>query len=176
MEQLPKDLQSLNVLIINAPQEVLRLLVKNNIKVPSKPTLSILTRLTLKNLTNDKFREDINRAMQDGGESGVVFAIISAVIGIVSIFTSSAAAKRQREAFMRAKQMELQQQEQIALANIQAMKEEGRFTILSNTILEYAKNLQSEGTKRQKDTGLFIGIMGVSLAVIYSAIQIFKNK
>ena len=34
--------------------------------------------------------------------------------------------------------------------------------------------LQSEATQRQKDTGLFVGIMGVSLAIIYATTQIFN--
>jgi hypothetical protein len=175
MNELANDLQLLNNLIINKPLEVLRVLEQNSIKVPSRPTLSILTKLTLINLPNKKFEDDISRAILDRGESGFIFTAISLGIGVASIFTSSAQAKKQREAQMKIKQMELQQAEQLGLAQIQANKELGRLDIIGNSILEYAKALQSESTKRQKDTGLFIGIIGVGLAVIYSAVQIFKN-
>ena len=73
------------------------------------------------------------------------------------------------------KLMELASNEKLTYANIQAMKEQSRIEILTNTILEYGKSLQSESTQRQKDTALFIGIMGVGLAVVYATIQIFKK-
>lgn len=175
MKQLPNDLELLNELIIQKPEEVVRLLKSNDIKVPLRPTLSIITRLTLVNLPNKAFQDDISRAILDRGESGFIFTAISIGVGLAGIFTSSAQAKKQRQAMMKMKQMELQQQEQLALAGIQAKKETARWQILTDTILEYSKTLQSEGTKRQKDTGLFIGIMAVGLAVIYSTVQIFKK-
>ena len=70
--------------------------------------------------------------------------------------------------------MELASNEKIAFANIQAMKEQNRINILVNTISDYGLALQSEATQRQKDTGLFVGIMGVSLAIIYATTQIFN--
>ena len=54
------------------------------------------------------------------------------------------------------------------------MKEQGRIEILTNTITEYSISLQKEATLRQKDTALFVGIMGVGLAVVYATTQIFK--
>ena len=72
------------------------------------------------------------------------------------------------------KLMELASNEKLTYSNIQAMKEQGRIEILTNTITEYSISLQKEATLRQKDTALFVGIMGVGLAVVYATTQIFK--
>ena len=72
------------------------------------------------------------------------------------------------------KLMELATNEKLTYANIQAMKEQKRIEIMSDTILAYAQSLQSEATQRQKDTALFIGMMGVGLAIVYATTKIFN--
>ena len=72
------------------------------------------------------------------------------------------------------KLMDLASNEKLTYANIQAMKEQGRIQIMTDTILAYGQTLQNNATQRQKDTGLFIGIMGVGLAIVYATTQIFK--
>jgi len=54
------------------------------------------------------------------------------------------------------------------------MKEQGRIEILTNTIQDYSIALQEQATLRQKDTALFVGIMGVGLAVVYATTKIFN--
>ena len=70
--------------------------------------------------------------------------------------------------------MKLATEEKLTYANIQAMKEQGRIEIATNTVLEYSKNLQNNATAQLRDTGLFIGILAMGLAVMYSTVQIFK--
>ena len=54
------------------------------------------------------------------------------------------------------------------------MKEQGRIEIATNTVLEYSKNLQNNATAQLRDTTLYIGILAMGLAVMYSTVQIFK--
>jgi hypothetical protein len=70
--------------------------------------------------------------------------------------------------------MKLATEEKLTYANIQAMKEQGRIEIATNTVLEFSKNLQNNATAQLRDTTLYIGILAMGLAVMYSTVQIFK--
>jgi hypothetical protein len=179
-KKLPIQLQILNEFIWEKPQLVVDILKKNGIKVSGKPTLPEITRKSVQAVTdeNQRFIDDIDLAIKTQGESGFVFTTALAVSTLISIggaILGASQAKKQRKAALNIKLMELATNEKLTYANIQAMKEQSRIEILTNTILEYGKALQSESTQRQKDTSLFIGIMGVGLAVVYAAIQIFKK-
>jgi|TARA_B110000908_G_scaffold20981_1_gene23566 hypothetical protein len=180
MEKLPIRLQILNDFIWEKPQVVVKLLKENGIKVSSKPTLPEIIRKSVQAVTdeNQGFIDDVDREIKTEGESGIVFTtalVVSSLISIGGAILGASQAKKQRKAMLNMKLMELASNEKLTYANIQAMKEQGRIEILTNTLLEYGKALQSESTQRQKDTGLFIGIMGVGLAVVYATTQIFKE-
>jgi hypothetical protein len=180
MEKLPIQLQILNDFIWEKPQVVVKLLKENGIKVSSKPTLPEIIRKSVQAVTdeNQGFIDDVDREIRTEGESGIIFTtalVVSSLISIGSAILGASQAKKQRKAMLNMKLMELASNEKLTYANIQAMKEQGRIEILTNTLLEYGKALQSESTQRQKDTGLFIGIMGVGLAVVYATTQIFKE-
>lgn len=179
MEQLTQQLEILNNFIWEKPQVVVDILKKNGIEVSSAPTLPEIIDKSVQAVNNDnkKFVEDITKAIQSGGESNFdpITLGVSALLSIGSAIFGSAQAKKQRDLQKSTTLMKLASDEKLALANIQAMKEQGRVDIMSNTILSYAKSLQSEATQRQKDTSLFIGMMAVGLAVIYSTIQVFKK-
>tara|TARA_R110000824_G_scaffold6362_2_gene29508 strand:- start:9091 stop:9633 length:543 start_codon:yes stop_codon:yes gene_type:complete len=180
MEKLPIQLQILNDFIWEKPQVVVKLLKENGIKVSSKPTLPEIIRKSVQAVTdeNQGFIDDVDREIRTEGESGVIFTtalVVSSLISIGGAIFGASQAKKQRKAMLNMKLMDLASNEKLTYANIQAMKEQGRIEILTNTLLEYGKALQSESTQRQKDTGLFIGIMGVGLAVVYATTQIFKE-
>jgi hypothetical protein len=180
MEKLPIRLQILNDFIWEKPQVVVKLLKENGIKVSSKPTLPEIIRKSVQAVTdeNQGFIDDVDREIRTEGESGIIFTtalVVSSLISIGGAIFGASQAKKQRKAMLNMKLMELASNEKLTYANIQAMKEQGRIEILTNTLLEYGKALQSESTQRQKDTGLFIGIMGVGLAVVYATTQIFKE-
>jgi hypothetical protein len=179
MEQLTQQLEILNNFIWEKPQVVVEILKKNGIEVSSKPTLPEITEKSVQAVSNDnkKFVEDITKAIQSDGENNFdpITLGVSALLSIGSAIFGSAQAKKQRDLQKDIALMNLSSDEKLAYANIQAMKEKSRVDILSNTILEYSKSLQTEATQRQKDTSLFIGMMAVGLAVIYSTIQVFKK-
>lgn len=177
IEKIPIGLQILNKFIWEKPQMVVDILRKNGIEVSSKPTLPEIIRKSVQAVTdeNQGFIVDIDKAIANQGESGFVVTAIMIGISIATAISSGIQAKKQRKAMLNMKLMELASNEKLVYAEIQAMKEQSRIDILTNTILEYGKSLQSESTQRQKDTALFIGIMGVGLAVVYATIQIFKK-
>ena len=178
-EKLPIRLQILNEFIWEKPQMVVDILRKNGIEVSSKPTLPEIIRKSVQAVTdeNQGFIDDVDREIRTEGESGIVFTttlVISSLISIGGAILGASQAKKQRKAMLNMKLMELASNEKLTYANIQAMKEQGRIEILTNTITEYSISLQKEATLRQKDTALFVGIMGVGLAVVYATTQIFK--
>lgn len=179
MEKLPVQLQKLNNFIWEKPQVVVRILKDNGIKVSSKPTLPEIINKSVQAIVddNEKFVREVYASMQNEGENAFdpITLGVSAVLSVGSAILGAQQAKKQRQASLNAKLMELATNEKLTLANIQAMKEQGRIEIMTNTILAYGQSLQSESTKRQRDTALFIGIMGVGLAVVYATIQIFKK-
>ena len=126
---------------------------------------------------NEKFVRDVYEAMLNDGESSFdpITLGVSAVLSIGSAIFGSKQAEKQRQAMFNAKLMELESTERLTREQIQAMKETERLKILSNTLTDYALGLQGESTKRQRDTALFVGIMGVGLAVMYATIQLFKT-
>ena len=161
MEKLPIRLQILNDFIWEKPQVVVKLLKENGIKVSSKPTLPEIIRKSVQAVTdeNQGFIDDVDREIKTEGESGIIFTtalVVSSLISIGGAILGASQAKKQRKAMLNMKLMELASNEKLTYANIQAMKEQGRIEILTNTLLEYGKALQSESTQRQKDTGLFI--------------------
>ena len=176
-QKLPLGLQILNKFIWEKPQIVVDILQKNGIEVSSKPTLPEIIRKSVQAVTdeNQGFIDDTDKAIASQGESGFVVTALMIGISIASTVLGGIQAKKQRRAALNMKLMELASNEKLVYAEIQAMKEQARIEILTNTILEYGKALQSESTQRQKDTALFIGIMGVGLAVVYATIQIFKK-
>ncbi len=180
MERLPIQLEKLNDFIWEKPQVVVSILKKNGISVSSRPILPEIIRKSVQGITDENIGliEDLDLAIQNDGESNVIFTgalLVSSLISVGSAIFGASQAKKQRRAMLNMKLMDLASNEKLTYANIQAMKEQGRIEILTNTLLEYGKALQSESTQRQKDTGLFIGIMGVGLAVVYATTQIFKE-
>lgn len=179
MQRLPVQLQKLNDFIWEKPQEVVRILKENGIKVSSKPTLPEIINKSVQAIVddNEKFVRDVYNSMQNDGENAFdpITLGVSAVLSIGSAILGAQQAKKARQATLNAKLMELATNEKLTYANIQAMKEQGRIEIMTNTLLAYGQSLQSESTQRQRDTALFVGIMGVGLAVVYATIQIFKK-
>lgn len=179
MEKLPIQLQKLNNFIWEKPQVVVRLLKDNGISVSRKPTLPEIIDKSVQAIADDNegFVRDVFTSMQNDGEANFdpITLGVSAVLSIGSAILGARQAKKQRKAMLNAQLMKLANNEKLTLANIQAMKEQGRIQIMTNTLLSYGQSLQSESTQRQRDTALFIGIMGVGLAVIYASVQIFKS-
>ena len=179
MKKLPYQLQILNNFIYEKPHIVVRILKENGIKVSNRPTLPEIINLSVQAIANDnkEFVEDVYKAIETGDESNFdpITLGVSAVLSIGSAIFGSKQAEKQRQAMFNAKLMELESTERLTREQIQAMKETERLKILSNTLTDYALGLQGESTKRQRDTALFVGIMGVGLAVMYATIQLFKT-
>lgn len=177
---LSKQLQRVTDFIFLKPQVVVRILKNNGIKVSSKPTLMEINKKTIKAFKdqNRAFTEELFMAIETNDESNFVITTM-AVIGIVtSIGTAilgAHQAKKQREMQESVALMNLAHSEKMTLAQIQADRESERLSILANTIHSYSETLQLESTQRQKDTGLLIGIIGVSMAILYSSIQLLKK-
>ncbi len=179
LNDLPIQLQLWNNFIFEKPQIVVKILKKNGIRVSSKPTLPELIQKSVKGISdgNQGLIDDIDATLKDDGYRGIIFTtglVVSSLISIGSAIFGARQAKKQRRAALNMKLMELASNEKLTYANIQAMKELSRIEILTNTIQSYSESLQREATLRQKDTALFIGIMGVGLAVVYATTQIFK--
>lgn len=176
--ELPESLRIINNFIFLKPHVVVRILKENGIQVSKKPTLPEIIKKTLIALSNENegFIEDLEKAIISGDEATFdpITLGISGAFSIASSIMAAQQAKKQRRAMVNMKMMELASNEKLSLAEIQAMKEQGRIEILSNTILSYSQSLQSESTARQRDTSLFVGIMGVGLAVMYATVQLFK--
>ena len=157
---------------------VLEILEKNNIKVSDKPTYPEIIDKSVKAILDDNtgFVEDVYRASKTNDEANFdpITLGVSAVLSIGSAIFGGRQAKKNRQAMLNATLMKLATEEKLTFANIQAMKEQGRIEIATNTVLEYSKNLQNNATAQLRDTGLFIGILAMGLAVMYSTVQIFK--
>lgn len=179
MKKLPYQLKILNNFIWEKPHIVVEILKNNGIKVSSKPTLPEIVEKSVTAIDNDneKFVKEVYGAMKDEGFASFdpITLGISTAFSIGSAIMGARQAKKQRQAQLNMKLMQLGLDEKLSLAEIQAMKEQGRIDILTNTLNSYATTLQEESTKRQRDTALFIGIMGVGLAVVYATVQIFKK-
>jgi len=178
-EDIPFQLQILNDFIWEKPQVVVKLLKENGIKVSRNPILPEITQKSVQAIAdnNVSFVRDVTNAIKSNDEANFdpITLGVSALLTIGGAIFGGRQAKKNREAMITAKLMELNNNEKLTLANIQAMKEQGRIKIMTDTILAYATALQSEATQRQKDTTLFIGIMAIGLAIVYSSIQIFKK-
>lgn len=177
MQRLPIVLQKWNNFIWEKPQVVVKILEKNGIKVSSKPTLPELIKKSMVGVANgnEGLINDIDYVIENGDYNGLVILTAIAIgTSIASTIIGAVQGKKMRQAQLNIALMNLASNEKLTYANIQAMKEQGRIDILTNTIETYSIALQQEATLRQKDTALFIGIMGVGLAVLYSAIQVFK--
>ena len=179
MERLPIQLQLWNNFIFEKPQIVVEVLKKNGIKVSSRPTLPELIQKSVQGISdgNQGLIDDVDAILNDDGYRGVIFTtglVVSSLLSIGGAIFGASQAKKQRRAMLNMKLMELASNEKLTLVKIQQMKEISRIEILTNTIEDYSKSLQREATLRQKDTALFVGIMGVGLAVVYATTQIFK--
>ena len=178
MNKLPIQLQILEEFIWQKPQVVLEILEKNNIKVSDKPTYPEIIDKSVKAILDDNtgFVEDVYKAIKTNDEANFdpITLGVSAVLSIGSAIFGGRQAKKNRQAMLNATLMKLATEEKLTFANIQAMKEQGRIEIATNTVLEYSKNLQNNATAQLRDTGLFIGILAMGLAVMYSTVQILK--
>jgi hypothetical protein len=177
MQRLPIVVQKWNNFIWEKPQVVVKILEKNGIKVSSKPTLPELIKKSMVGVANgnEGLINDIDYVIENGDYNGLVILTAIAIgTSIASTIIGAVQGKKMRKAQLNIALMNLASNEKLTYANIQAMKEQGRIDILTNTVETYSIALQQEATLRQKDTALFIGIMGVGLAVLYSAIQVFK--
>jgi len=177
MNKLPIELQKVNNFIWEKPEVVVETLKKNGISVSNKPTYPEIIDKSVQAIydNNEQFISDIERDIQNEGESNVATLIIGGLLSIGSGIIGARTAKKNRQAMLNATLMKLATEEKLTYAQISAMKSQGRIEIATNTVLEYAKNLQNNATAQLRDTGLFIGIMAMGLAVMYSTIQIFKK-
>ena len=165
-------------LIWKKPQVVVEILKKNGISVSNKPTFPEIIDKSVKGILDDNkgFVKDVFKAVETNDEANFdpITLGVSAVLSIGSAIFGGRQAKKNRQAMLNATLMKLATEEKLTFANIQAMKEQGRIEIATNTVLEYSKNLQNNATAQLRDTGLFIGILAMGLAVMYSTVQIFK--
>jgi len=179
MDKLPVQLQLLVRFIQEKPDVVVRLLKKNGIKVSSKPTLDSITKLSFEAVANDniQFVKDVDSAIRNEGEANFdpITLGVSAVLSIGSMIFGGRQAKKQRQLMANLKMAELSNAEKLAMAQIDANMTNTQIEIYTNSLMEYSKALQSESTDRQRDTALFVGIMGVGLAIMYATVQIFKK-
>ena len=179
MNELPVQLQKLNNFIQDKPVVVLDILKKNGIKIPNKPTFNDISRLSFTAVydDNEQFVKDVTQAIQNEGESNFdpVTLTVSALLTIGSSIFGSRQAKKQRQLMANLKLAELSNAEKLAMAEIDANLTKAEIEIYANTFLKFNQSMQSESTARQRDTALFVGIMGVGLAVMYATVQIFKK-
>lgn len=179
MNKLPVQLEILNNFIWEKPEVVVEILKNNGISVSNKPTYPEIIEKSVKAIRDDNkgFVEEVFKAIetQDEANFDPVTLGVSALLSIGSAIFGSRTAKKNRQAMLNAKLMELATEEKLTYAQISAMKTQGRINIATNTILDYAKNLQNNATAQLRDTGLFIGMMAMGLAVVYATIQIFKK-
>lgn len=178
MNKLPIQLQILEEFIWEKPQVVVEILKKNGISVSNKPTFPEIIDKSVKAILDDNegFVKDVFKAIETNDEANFdpITLGVSALLSIGSAIFGSRQAKKNRQAMLNATLMKLATEEKLTYANIQAMKEQGRIEIATNTVLEFSKNLQNNATAQLRDTSLFIGILAMGLAVMYSTVQIFK--
>lgn len=176
MKKLPYHLQILNKFIFEKPAVVVRILKENGIKVSNRPILPEIIDLSVQAIAdkNEGFIKDVYNTIENEDESNFATIAISAALSIGSAIASSKQAKKQREAMYNATLMKLQAEQRLSDKELQVEKELGTLKILTDSLNYYADSLQDNATIRQRDTALFIGIMGVGLAVMYATIQLFK--
>lgn len=178
MNKLPIQLQILEEFIWKKPQVVVEILKDNGISVSNKPTFPEIIDKSVKAILddNERFVKDVFKAIETNDEANFdpITLGVSALLSIGSAIFGSRQAKKNRQAMLNATLMKLATEEKLTYANIQAMKEQGRIEIATNTVLEYSKNLQNNATAQLRDTTLYIGILAMGLAVMYSTVQIFK--
>ena len=179
MNKLPVQLEILNNYIWEKPHIVVEILKNNGISVSDKPTYDEIIFLSVNAIKDDnkEFVRQVYEAIKsdDNVNFDPITLGVSALLSIGSAIFGGRQAKKNRQAMLNATLMQLATQEKLTRAEISAMKETKRIEIASNTVLQYSQNLQNNASVQLRDTGLFVGIMAVGLAIMYSVTQIFKK-
>ena len=110
-------------------------------------------------------------------------AVASIGVSVVTSFIggnqAKKEAKKQRELQTNIFLTDLALKEKLQLEQLKLLGENERTKILANSITEYRIALQEEGTKRLKDTWIYVAGSGLGISLIYGVsmvVQSYGNK
>lgn len=183
MEAIHPSTQVLSDFIYYYPEVVVKILNKNGYPIDMKTaTLTKINRLVFEGLyykEDIQLANDLDLAIQNEGQSGFITIILAAVALISSLigtFSAKSSAKKQRELLKNLALADLAHQEKIQYENIRTQAETDRIEILSRTLLDYRKALQTESTARIKDTWLYLTALGIGMGIFYGLYLITAKK
>lgn len=172
--------QILTGFIFDYPEVVAKILKSNGYALPQVLTLNNITRALFTALyvnQDKKLASEIDAAIADNGYSNVVGAIIAAVASIATAVIGANAAKKQREAEMKMHMAQLSHDKALRELEIRTMAETERTAILIQSLQQYQSDLQTQSTQRIKDVWIYVGMIGLSIAVILGTTMLIKpNK
>lgn len=99
-------------------------------------------------------------------------SVVSSVIGGVSAKNE---AKTQRELQTSIFLTDVALKEKLATEELKLLGETKRTEILANSLTEYRVALQKEGTKRLKDTWIYVAGSGLGISLIYGVTLVAKS-
>jgi hypothetical protein len=110
------------------------------------------------------------------GVATIGVSVISSVIGGAG---AKKEAKRQRELQASIFLTDIALKEKLQLEQLKLLGETERTKILANSITDYRIALQEEGTKRLKDTWIYVAGSGLGISLIYGVsivVQSYGDK
>lgn len=171
--------QKITRLIFEKPDAVANILKKRGYSLPSKVTLQSINEAVFNALyieQNKELADDLDNLSQGDGYSNFIFLAITAAISIASIISSSKAAKKARELQMKIALASLSQEKMLRELEIRTNAETARTEILINSLQKYQSDLQAQSTQRIKDVWIYMGMLGVSISIIYATAVLVKNS
>ena len=171
MEENNAIANKINDFIYEQPDVVVVILQQYgyNIELKTATLPQIISLVYTAIYNNDKpFLEAFDNAMLNDGNNNFVVALATAVIGsAVSYFGGAEEGRKNRDLQKDIAIAQLSVQEKLAGEKLRIEQETARFDILTNTLLEYRKTLQSESTARLKDTWLYVTGLGIGLGILF---------
>lgn len=101
---------------------------------------------------------------------------ISAALSIGSALLGRNQAKKALELQKKIALAQMSQQKMLEEERIRVGAETERTRILLNSLQQYQSDLQKQSTQRLKDTWVYVGMLGVSVAVVYGTYILLTEK
>jgi len=171
--------QLISDFIYEQPQVAVKILKKFGYKIKGKITLPSINKAMFNAVYNDPKKEFINAlesAIINEGYSNFepVSLIVATGMSIISALNAKKQAEKQLNLQKKIALANLSQQKILAEEQIRTTAETDRINILLTTLQQYQSDLQSESTKRIKDSYLYAGMLGASIAVIYGTVKLLN--
>lgn len=165
--------------IYNHPDIAANLLAKFGYSVKKPLTLTSINEAMFTAVygpVNLPFLNELERAIVSDGYSNFILTAITVGMSIVSSILASQEAKKQRALQEKLALANLATQQLLGEADIRTTAETKRTEIIANTLLSYRKDLQGQSTQRLKDVWVYVGMLGVSIAIIYGTSILLTQK